>query len=88
MPPRCGEHQIQLRARRWAGIRNVAIDWRMRCGVQVTAFSLGFGPELFRITDRHGTREKVCAIPLGRFVKFLATEVARRPCWFYELVRC
>lgn len=41
------------------------------CGVQVTAFSLGFGPELFGITDRHGTRWKVCAIPLGGFVKFL-----------------
>jgi len=41
------------------------------CGVQVTAFSLGFGPELFGITDRNGTRWKVCAIPLGGFVKFL-----------------
>jgi len=41
------------------------------CGVQVTAFSVGFGPELFGITDRHGTRWKVCAIPLGGFVKFL-----------------
>ncbi|WOH56051.1 RIP metalloprotease [Bradyrhizobium sp. BWC-3-1] len=41
------------------------------CEVEVTAFSLGFGPELFGITDRHGTRWKVCAIPLGGFVKFL-----------------
>jgi regulator of sigma E protease len=41
------------------------------CGVQVTAFSVGFGPELFGITDRHDTRWKVCAIPLGGFVKFL-----------------
>ncbi len=41
------------------------------CEVQVTAFSLGFGPELFGIADRHGTRWKVCAIPLGGFVKFL-----------------
>src|SRR4051794_27181287 len=41
------------------------------CGVQVTAFSVGFGPELLGITDRHGTRWKVCAIPLGGFVKFL-----------------
>jgi regulator of sigma E protease len=41
------------------------------CGVLVTAFSVGFGPELFGITDRHGTRWKVCAIPLGGFVKFL-----------------
>jgi len=41
------------------------------CGVQVTAFSIGFGPELFGFADRHGTRWKVCAIPLGGFVKFL-----------------
>src|SRR6266404_6902790 len=41
------------------------------CGVGVTAFSLGFGPELFGFADRHGTRWKVCAIPLGGFVKFL-----------------
>ncbi|MGY4506362.1 regulator of sigma E protease [Bradyrhizobium sp. GM24.11] len=41
------------------------------CEVEVTAFSLGFGPELFGLTDRHGTRWKVCAIPLGGFVKFL-----------------
>src|SRR6266404_1965798 len=41
------------------------------CGVRVTAFSVGFGPELFGYTDRHGTRWKVCAIPLGGFVKFL-----------------
>jgi regulator of sigma E protease len=41
------------------------------CGVRVIAFSVGFGPELFGYTDRHGTRWKVCAIPLGGFVKFL-----------------
>src|SRR6266404_9369862 len=41
------------------------------CGVGVTAFSLGFGPELFGYTDRHETRWKVCAIPLGGFVRFL-----------------
>ncbi len=41
------------------------------CGVRVIAFSIGFGPELFGYTDRHGTRWKVCAIPLGGFVKFL-----------------
>jgi regulator of sigma E protease len=44
------------------------------CGVEVTAFSLGFGPELFGITDRHGTRWKVCAVPLGGFVKFLGDQ--------------
>ncbi len=41
------------------------------CGVGVTAFSVGFGPELFGYTDRLGTRWKVCVIPLGGFVKFL-----------------
>jgi regulator of sigma E protease len=42
-----------------------------RCGVGVTAFSVGFGPELFGWTDRHGTRWKLSAIPLGGYVKFV-----------------
>jgi regulator of sigma E protease len=40
------------------------------CGVGVHAFSVGFGPELFGFNDRHGTRWKLCAIPLGGYVKF------------------
>lgn len=40
------------------------------CGVGVKAFSIGFGRELFGWTDRHGTRWKVSAIPLGGYVKF------------------
>lgn len=40
------------------------------CGVGVKAFSLGFGPELAGFDDRHGTRWKLCAIPLGGYVKF------------------
>lgn len=40
------------------------------CGVGVHAFSIGFGPELFGFNDRHGTRWKVSAIPLGGYVKF------------------
>lgn len=40
------------------------------CGVGVRAFSIGFGRELFGWTDRHGTRWKVSAIPLGGYVKF------------------
>lgn len=40
------------------------------CGVGVRAFSIGFGKELFGWTDRHGTRWKVSAIPLGGYVKF------------------
>ena len=40
------------------------------CGVKVDAFSLGFGPELFAFLDKHGTRWKISAIPLGGYVKF------------------
>ena len=41
------------------------------CGIGVTAFSIGFGPELVGFNDRHGTRWKLCAIPLGGYVKFV-----------------
>jgi len=40
------------------------------CGVQVKVFSVGFGPELFGFNDKHGTRWKFSAIPLGGYVKF------------------
>ncbi|ARN83059.1 M50 family metallopeptidase [Methylocystis bryophila] len=40
------------------------------CGVKVDAFSLGFGPELFAFEDRHATRWRISAIPLGGYVKF------------------
>lgn len=40
------------------------------CGVEVTAFSIGFGPEIAGFNDRHGTRWKFCPIPLGGYVKF------------------
>src|ERR1700739_4100474 len=46
------------------------------CGVKVITFSIGFGPELFGFNDRHGTRWKVSAIPLGGFVKFFGDENA------------
>ena len=39
--------------------------------VRVEAFSIGFGPELFGYTAKSGTRWKLCAIPLGGYVKFL-----------------
>ena len=39
-------------------------------GVGVTDFSIGFGKELFGWNDKQGTRWKVCAIPLGGYVKF------------------
>lgn len=44
------------------------------CGVRVQVFSIGFGRELFGFTDRHGTRWKIAAIPLGGYVKFLGDE--------------
>lgn len=42
-----------------------------RNGVRIEVFSIGFGPELFGHNDRHGTRWKVSAIPLGGYVKML-----------------
>jgi regulator of sigma E protease len=41
------------------------------CGVTVTTFSIGFGRELWARVDRHGTRWRLAAIPLGGYVKFL-----------------
>jgi regulator of sigma E protease len=37
--------------------------------VRVEVFSIGFGTELWGRTDRYGTRWKICAIPLGGYVK-------------------
>ena len=39
-------------------------------GVGVTDFSIGFGKEIFGFNDKHGTRWKLCLIPLGGYVKF------------------
>lgn len=41
------------------------------CGIGVEAFALGFGPELIGFNDKHGTRWKLCAVPLGGYVKFV-----------------
>jgi regulator of sigma E protease len=43
-------------------------------GVKVLTFSLGFGPELAGFNDRHGTRWKISAVPLGGYVKFLGDD--------------
>ena len=40
------------------------------CGVDVKVFSIGFGRELFGFNDKHGTRWRFAAIPLGGYVKF------------------
>jgi regulator of sigma E protease len=46
------------------------------CGVRILVFSIGFGPEIVGFNDRHGTRWKISAIPLGGFVKFFGDENA------------
>ncbi|MEM9222367.1 MAG: RIP metalloprotease RseP [Pseudomonadota bacterium] len=46
------------------------------CHVAVDAFSIGFGPEVFGWNDRHGTRWKLSAVPLGGYVKFSGDENA------------
>ena len=40
-----------------------------RAGVRVEVFSVGFGPEIYGWTDKHDTRWKISAIPLGGYVK-------------------
>jgi len=40
-------------------------------GVAVHTFSIGFGRELFGWNDRHGTRWRLSAIPLGGYVRFV-----------------
>ena len=46
------------------------------CGVAIETFSIGFGRELFGWNDRHGTRWRIAAIPLGGYVKFEGDENA------------
>lgn len=44
------------------------------CGVRVSAFSMGFGPEICSFVDRQGTRWRIAWIPLGGYVKFMDDE--------------
>jgi len=46
------------------------------CGVRILVFSIGFGPEIVGFNDRHGTRWKIAAIPLGGYVKFFGDDTA------------
>ncbi|MCK0128701.1 RIP metalloprotease RseP [Erythrobacter sp. F6033] len=39
-------------------------------GVKAEAFSVGFGKEIWGRTDKHGTRWKLSALPLGGYVQF------------------
>ncbi len=43
---------------------------------KISAFSIGFGPEIYGWNDRHGTRWRVSWIPLGGYVKFEGDENA------------
>ena len=47
-----------------------------RAGVRVLTFSLGFGPEIAGFNDRHGTRWRLAAIPLGGYVRFFGDDDA------------
>lgn len=40
-------------------------------GVAIQTFSIGFGKELFGWDDRHGTRWRISAVPLGGYVRFV-----------------
>ncbi|MGB3406761.1 MAG: RIP metalloprotease RseP [Jannaschia sp.] len=40
------------------------------CGIKADVFSIGFGPVLFKRTDKHGTQWQLAALPLGGYVKF------------------
>ncbi len=48
-------------AARWAGVR-------------VDAFSIGFGPAIFKWTDKRGTIWKLCWLPLGGYVSIYGQE--------------
>jgi regulator of sigma E protease len=55
-----------------------------RCfGVIATDFAVGWGPTLFKKRDKHGTTWKLCAIPLGGYIKYLgdadATSIGGKP---------
>lgn len=41
------------------------------CGIAIQTFSIGFGPEIVGFNDRHGTRWRISAIPLGGYVRFI-----------------
>ena len=64
---RSGEAVIWV-ARNW--VRWILVT----CGVRVEAFSVGFGRELLGFTDRHGTRFKLCLLPLGGYVKMFGEQ--------------
>ncbi len=46
------------------------------CGVQVEAFSVGFGKKLWACKDKKGSEWRLCAIPLGGYVQMLGDDDA------------
>lgn len=46
-----------------------------RCGVWIERFSIGFGPALWRRTDKYGTEFVIALIPLGGYVKMLDSRI-------------
>ncbi len=50
-----------------------------RCGVWVERFSIGFGPALWRKTDKRGTEYVIAVIPLGGYVKMLDERAGEVP---------
>lgn len=40
-------------------------------GIAIQTFSIGFGPEIWGFDDRHGTRWRLSAVPLGGYVRFV-----------------
>ena len=41
------------------------------CGIHAEVFSVGFGPVLFSMNDKNGTKWQIAAFPFGGYVKFL-----------------
>lgn len=41
------------------------------CGIEASAFSLGFGPQIIGYIDKRGTRWRLALIPFGGYVKFV-----------------
>ena len=50
------------------------------CGVRALTFSAGFGKELWHRIDKHGTRWRIAAFPLGGYVQFAGdADASSRP---------
>lgn len=49
----------------------------IKCDVKVEEFSIGFGKTLFSRTDKRGTVWKICAVPMGGYVKMSQEAAAK-----------